>query len=242
MLSSTACVAVDASGGAITYDGRRLVRRDDGCSGAPGLISVSCAPRPPSARRSASPAQGDGGSATFDGAGWDEPLDFDPVVEAASVPVSCASRIVLPGWRLPRRCDDVRRQLLDDATERWTRVSRIKDGLLCDAVVLHRCGLQTNQYLVLRRLRPGRRRRCSSRRATSSSTLSCVSSHFCVAVDIKGFALTYHGHGWSQPVLAAKTGLFRVSCSSRSLCAATGNSGNATIFDGSTWTETDLTR
>jgi hypothetical protein len=69
------------------------------------------------------------------------------------------------------------------------------------------------------------------------TSVSCVSSSFCVAVDKAGNALTYRGSAWSAPqaVDPDGQGLESVSCSSVTFCAADDNAGNVLTYRGSDW-------
>ncbi len=67
------------------------------------------------------------------------------------------------------------------------------------------------------------------------TSVSCVSSSFCAAVDRQGNALSFDGSTWSAPLLIDSTGLVSVSCPSSSFCAAVEYEDNAVSFDGSSW-------
>jgi predicted deacylase len=67
------------------------------------------------------------------------------------------------------------------------------------------------------------------------TSVSCVSSSFCAAVDVRGSVTLYDGTSWSPPTqITGGIDLYGVSCVSASFClAATFDS--VTTFDGTTW-------
>ncbi|HUI02746.1 MAG TPA: hypothetical protein VLZ77_04340 [Acidimicrobiales bacterium] len=68
------------------------------------------------------------------------------------------------------------------------------------------------------------------------SAVSCTSSTFCMAVDDRGDAMVYDGTSWSAPTQADPIlGLARVSCASPTFCMALDDLGHALRYDGSGW-------
>jgi photosystem II stability/assembly factor-like uncharacterized protein len=70
---------------------------------------------------------------------------------------------------------------------------------------------------------------------TGITSVSCVSSIFCAAVDVKGNVLTYNGSTWSVPVSIDGNQLDAVSCATASLCVAVDNAGNESTYNGTSW-------
>ena len=75
-----------------------------------------------------------------------------------------------------------------------------------------------------------------------TTSLSCPTVSFCVAVNWNGAAVIYNGQGWGagttlKPVSEETLGvpLTSVSCASASFCAAVDNAGDAFTYDGSAW-------
>jgi hypothetical protein len=65
------------------------------------------------------------------------------------------------------------------------------------------------------------------------SSVSCISSSFCMAMDDSGKALLYNGSAWSAPTPTG-TDLTKVSCVSSSFCVAVGGSSEASVYNGGT--------
>jgi hypothetical protein len=68
--------------------------------------------------------------------------------------------------------------------------------------------------------------------------LSCVSTNFCVAVDLAGHAYTFNGIKWSAATKVSVLGLYAVSCASTYFCVASDLLGGAYIFNGIKWQAT----
>ena len=68
-------------------------------------------------------------------------------------------------------------------------------------------------------------------------SLSCLSKHFCMAVDGYGNYLTWFGRHWSAPRLVDPKGaaLSSVSCASASFCVAVDLNDHAFAWDGRSW-------
>jgi hypothetical protein len=87
---------------------------------------------------------------------------------------------------------------------------------------------------------------CTPASACAYSSLSCVSTSFCMAVDAYGNAVSFNGSSWSAPAAiagASTNELTQVSCAAPSFCVAVGGlfspssgaSGDAATFNGSSW-------
>jgi hypothetical protein len=65
------------------------------------------------------------------------------------------------------------------------------------------------------------------------SSVSCVSSRFCIAFDVDGSALIWDGNQWSSPLLVDSNpgpyGMPAASCASSTFCIAFDSSGNVVI-------------
>jgi hypothetical protein len=77
-----------------------------------------------------------------------------------------------------------------------------------------------------------------------TTSLSCPTANFCVAVNWNGAAVIYNGQGWEartlKPDQTTSEGTFgvpltSVSCASASFCVAVDNAGDAFTYDGSAW-------
>ena len=80
-------------------------------------------------------------------------------------------------------------------------------------------------------------------RVESSATqtlwaLSCVSTNFCVAVDLGGHAYVFNGIKWSAATKVSVLGLYAVSCASTYFCVTSDLLGGAYIFNGMRWQAT----
>jgi hypothetical protein len=70
----------------------------------------------------------------------------------------------------------------------------------------------------------------------SITSVSCVSTAFCMAVDALGNEFTWNGSTWGARLdVDSANSLDSVSCPSTSFCAAVDQEGNALTFNGSTW-------
>jgi len=70
----------------------------------------------------------------------------------------------------------------------------------------------------------------------SITSVSCVTTTFCMAVDQLGNEFTWNGSTWSAPLDVDSANILdSVSCPSTSFCAAVDQEGNALTFDGSAW-------
>jgi hypothetical protein len=66
-------------------------------------------------------------------------------------------------------------------------------------------------------------------------SVSCPSTHLCVAVDYDGRAMTFNGSSWSEPT-PVETSLESVSCPSTTFCEAASEGGVVVSYNGSSWT------
>jgi hypothetical protein len=68
------------------------------------------------------------------------------------------------------------------------------------------------------------------------TSVSCPTSLFCAAVDVKGNAVTYNGDTWNTPEsIDGTTQVNSVSCASSSFCVAVDLKGNALTYNGTSW-------
>ena len=78
-----------------------------------------------------------------------------------------------------------------------------------------------------------------------TTSLSCPTASFCVAVNWNGQAVVFNGHGWGAPTIlkpdqTTSEGTFgvpltSVSCGSARFCMAVDNAGDAFTYDGTAW-------
>ncbi len=74
-----------------------------------------------------------------------------------------------------------------------------------------------------------------------TTAISCSTSTFCAVVDFDGYAVTYNGSAWSSPHDIDGTHiLISVSCTSSAFCQTTDTVGNALLYNGTTWTPLDI--
>jgi len=73
-----------------------------------------------------------------------------------------------------------------------------------------------------------------------TTAISCAST-FCAVVDFDGYAVTYNGSAWSSPHDIDGTHiLISVSCTSSAFCQTTDTVGNALLYNGTAWTPSDI--
>ncbi|MGH9291818.1 MAG: Ig-like domain repeat protein [Acidimicrobiales bacterium] len=227
--SSTFCVAVDAGGNALVYNGARWTLPT---SIDPGnaLDSVSCA------SSTFCVAVDDAGNAlVYNGATWTLPTSIDPYV--FSVSVSCASSSFCAA------VDSSGNALTYDGSA-WTAPVSVASYALNMSVSCASssfCAAVSGSGDALTYDGSAWTAPASvDGNGGSLNSVSCASSDFCVAVDGSGNALTFDGTTWSLPTPIDETGLAfglsSVSCASSSFCAAVESSGNALTYDGSAWT------
>ncbi len=67
--------------------------------------------------------------------------------------------------------------------------------------------------------------------------MSCLTSSFCVALDVLGRALHYEGHSWSSPTAIDTVGAgpLSVSCPVSGRCIAVDGDGAVLVFENSVW-------
>ena len=222
--SDSFCVAVDAAGNAVTFNGTEWsapLKVD----GSTQLNSVSC---PSSSFCVAVDEAGD--AVTFNGTSWGAPEAIDSGTALSSV--SCVSSsfcvavdddggaVVLSGsaWGTPTSID---------APDALSSVS-CSSPTFCVAVDTkgNEVTYGSGGWDAPTSLDPTR----------SLSSVSCASASFCLAVDSNAYYVTYVGSSWSTPEPMVFEQLSSVSCPSPSFCAAV-NDGNglAITFDGTEW-------
>jgi hypothetical protein len=67
------------------------------------------------------------------------------------------------------------------------------------------------------------------------TSVTCISSSFCDAVDEEGNLFNYNGTNWNTQNIDSGNELFAVSCSSTSFCAAGDSAGNVLTYNGTSW-------
>jgi hypothetical protein len=76
------------------------------------------------------------------------------------------------------------------------------------------------------------------------ASIDCVSTHWCMAVDISGQAVGYSSGKWQAAVRVEsptpENGLYSVSCPSTTMCLAVDGEGRVTRYNGHTWTTPGL--
>ena len=67
-------------------------------------------------------------------------------------------------------------------------------------------------------------------KVAEKTSVSCPTTSFCAAVDLKGNALTYHSGTWSPPENVTGPCLSSVSCTTATFCIAVDGGGNALTY------------
>ncbi len=68
------------------------------------------------------------------------------------------------------------------------------------------------------------------------SSISCVSTSFCMAVDYYGNAIEFDGSSWSIPLNIDSVPVHKISCANSSFCVAVDVDGNYIKFENGSWT------
>lgn len=227
--SASFCVAADARGDAVVYDGGVWSAPTE-VDGSNQLDSVSC----PTASFCVA-VDGDGNAVTFDGTAWSVPIDVDPGNSLSSVSCPSASFCVAV---------DTSGSALSYAGGAWSASLGVDPGHSLSAVSCASASfcaaVDTNgnalSYNVGSWSAP-----VSVDSPHSFSAISCASTTFCLAVDANAYYATLDGGAWSaaQPMVIEQ--LTSVSCPSASFCTAVNNgNGWAPTYDGSGWTGVQL--
>jgi hypothetical protein len=71
----------------------------------------------------------------------------------------------------------------------------------------------------------------------SLDSISCLAANYCLAVDMDGNAYIWNGSTWSAPLAVDPNngGNFEASCASENFCAAVDQNGDALTWNGSAW-------
>ena len=184
--SSSFCAAVSASGSAVEFDGTTW--------GAPSSIdtnSVSAISCPSDGSCTAVDAGGN--AVTYTGGSWGNPVSVDPLLGTPSA-ISCAST---------QSCVAVDNSggYFRYTSTGWQHANAIDPA------------------------------------ATDEAAVACPTTTFCEAVGSGGQSFTFNGTSWSSPIPVSADQLTSVSCVSSTSCVAVdGASGSAYRFDGSAWT------
>ncbi len=67
------------------------------------------------------------------------------------------------------------------------------------------------------------------------SSLSCVSSSWCMGANLTGQYFTFNGKTWSTPTLADSNGIQALSCTTSSFCAEADQLGEVSTYNGTSW-------
>ena len=211
------CVAVNANGAAVRYDGHSwdagtvLAPNSGGTFGAP-LTGVSCT--------SASfcvAVDSVGNAFTYNGTGWSAAVSVDPGVQLNSV--SCPTTTYC-------HAADVSGNQFADLAGAWTQRTQsggINVACYADSACWTFAGLPKGAY------------------ASNTGGVTCLTTPFCMAVTPDGHYGTWTS-GTAFPAVkpvANATMLSAVACSSETLCVALdGPDAVFYVYDGTNWTAT----
>ena len=224
--SSTFCMAVDASGNAVHYNGTTWSMDANVDLNVP-LYSVSCV--------SSSFCQAVdlyGQVVTYDGTSWSTPIFWDASGQLNSVSCTSTSFCVAVDTQGNAITYDGSTWSADatiDATNNVTSVS-CTSSTFCMAVDTSGNAVAYNgtDWTTLTTW-------TNPVAGDGFSSVSCTSSTFCMAVDPGGDAYSYNGTTWAAPVNIPAGGLSAVSCSSSTFCMATDYTGDAISYNGTSW-------
>ena len=221
--SSSFCVAVDASGNALIWDGIAWSAPVN-IDGSNDLASVSC-----SSSSFCVAVDHSDNALTWDGTSWSAPLAIDAGLYSVScssssfcVAVNAGSEVTWDGtsWSAPLEIDSggggIYSVSCSSSSSFCVALDELGNALTWDGTSWSALAIDNaNNY---------------------PSSVSCSSSSFCVAVDESGNALTWDGTSWSTLAIDPPYNhLYRVSCSSSSFCVAVDLSGNDLTWDGTSW-------
>jgi hypothetical protein len=233
--SSSFCVAVDARGSALTYNGTSWTVPNV-INGTNPFNSVSC----PTISFCAA-VDTKGGEFNYNGSTWSTRNIIDGTTELTSV--SCLSGTFCVAVDSPI-VDNTGNWLKYTGTS-WTTPALIDEHLgplstvscasptFCVAADRRGNWLSYNGSTWTIPL--------SIAQTSPITSVSCPTTTFCVAVDQRGGALTYNGSTWTVPVTidtatpSTAAALNSVSCPTTTFCVAVDHSGHAFTYNSGTW-------
>lgn len=223
-VSSSFCAAVGGFGEAAIYDGSSWsVPVHIGKLG--GLQAVSCS----SESFCMAIAPGGGGpayEATYNGARWSEPTEFDSQGDSGLQTLSCASASFCVA------AGNYGDELAYNGSS-WSK-SQVIAGVI-DSV-----SCRSESFCVA--LSPGGETATYNGSSWHSSgtvderaarSLSCPTEAFCVAAG--GYGATFNGSTWSHSTAVGGGGISSISCPSASSCTAVDAHGRVLTYEGSKW-------
>ncbi len=226
--SSTACIAVDATGRTYAFNGSSwgAPQSPAGSAVGPGTISVSCA----SPTQCLAAPTGGNQTVTWNGLSWSAPT----TVEGANgiEGIGCAPSGYCAAVDGEGNAFAYRGGGWGGTSGDWGAVTAIScvSQTFC---VSSSGGLSfwdggswtTPQTYGV---------------PTSFTGVSCPTSSFCTAVDELGQALVWNGQSWSAPVAVAPAGssLTGISCPATTYCVAVDSHGGIHQWHSGTWTST----
>jgi len=222
------CMAVDADGQALTYDGTSWSPPSD-VNATTSLESVSCP-----TTNFCTAVGFDGSVVSYNGSMWGSPQDIDGTNVLTSV--SC------PSTNFCAAVDDQGDVLLFDSADypTWSDPDDIDGSNYLTSVYCRSVDFcmavdaQGNAYDYS----DGEWTLVDSVTGAVLDSVSCPSQGFCMAVDDAGGALSYTSGSWeaSPADIDGSIALTSVTCLSSVFCMATDASGNALSYDGASWT------
>ncbi|MHB8450598.1 MAG: fibronectin type III domain-containing protein [Mycobacteriales bacterium] len=242
--SSTFCVAVDAAGDALTFNGTRWTAPAEIV--AQQLTSVSCA-----SATFCVAVDANGDALTFNGTTWSAPALVDGPGGTGAVGIESVS---CPSATFCAATDNAGQALTFNGTS-WTAPILIDPGspgpytiyaVSCPTVTFCVAGDGAGRVLTYNGSTWSSPTLVDTQTTSPNGikAVSCPTVTFCAAVDYGGFAMTFDGSAWSSPVviLPDYSEIAAVSCASATFCVAgdapaTGSSytGDVETFDGSSW-------
>ncbi len=222
------CVAVDAVGNALSYDGA-FWSPPTSIDGANPLNSVTC----PSASFCVA-VDSKGNALTWNGAAWSSPtsIDSNPLNSVSCAGTSFCVAVDSKGnevtwngssWSSPTSIDS---NPLNSVSCAGTSFCVAVDSAGND-VAYNGTSWSTSPTSI--------------DSGNSLNSVSCASSSFCVAVDSAGNEVTWNGSSWSSPTsIDGANSLSSVSCTDYTFCAAVDSKGNALTFNGTTPTSAPI--
>jgi serine/threonine protein kinase len=233
--SASFCMAVDAAGNAIEWNGSTWLSQ--GVAGGTGFTSVSC----PSAQFCAA-VTGNKSYFLWNGASWRGPL-ATPNSDTFEA-IDCVSASFCAAVGGPEGHGAV-------AATWQGGVWALATGLYIDSMFSVSCA--GPEYCLAAgdgtSLPPGLGDETLTwaagswgidqlpvpQTASVTARVSCASQGFCMIVDRAGEAAEWDGTNWLHPSALASGELNWVSCATPSLCAAVSSTGNAVLWNGTTW-------
>ena len=221
------CVAVDASGNAITFDGSTWSPPTPIDPNGGGLNSVSCP-----ATTFCAAVDAAGNVLTYNGTTWSPPTAIDPDGEGVTA-VSCAT---------PSRCVALssRGDMTTYDGTNWSApvLHQVPDAMSLSCPTVDFCGALIDNGSQVETyddttwtLQP----QLGGTPPGHQGGIACTYSTFCVVAAWTN-ADIFDGAQWTPSGPIDPAGLSAVSCTSSASCMAVDPSGNALSYDGHTWT------